>query len=65
MSGRITYGQIVFLTIVLGVADSLHFTARHAFVPLLVPKEDLQAAVALNSATVNLTQVLGPSLCGF
>jgi MFS family permease len=64
VSGRITYGQIVFLTVVLGVADSLHFTARHAFVPLLVPKEDLQAAVALNSATVNLTQVLGPSLGG-
>ena len=64
VTGRITYGQIVVLTIVLGIADSLHFTARHAFVPLLVPREELQAAVALNAATMNLTQVLGPSLGG-
>ena len=64
VSGRIDYGQIVFLTVVLGVADSLHFTARHAFVPLIVPREDLQAAVALNSAAMNLTQVIGPSLGG-
>jgi MFS family permease len=64
VTGKITYGQIVILTIVLGIADSLHFTARHALVPLLVPRQDLQQAVALNSATVNLTQVLGPSLGG-
>jgi MFS family permease len=64
VTGHITYGQIVFLSIVLGIADSLHFTARHALVPLLVPRQDLQAAVALNSATMNLTQVLGPSLGG-
>jgi MFS family permease len=63
-TGRITYGQIVFLTVVLGIADSLHFTARHAFVPLLVPREELQRAVAINAATMNLTQVIGPSLGG-
>jgi MFS family permease len=64
VTGRITYGQIVFLTVVLGIADSLHFTARHALVPLLVPREELQTAVALNAATMNVTQVLGPSLGG-
>jgi MFS family permease len=64
VTGKITYGQIVALTIVLGVADSLHFTARHAFVPLLVPRDELQTAVALNAATMNLTQVIGPSLGG-
>jgi MFS family permease len=64
VTGRITYGQIVLLTIVLGVADSLHFTARHALVPLLVPRHEMQSAVALNAATINVTQVLGPSLGG-
>jgi MFS family permease len=64
VTGRITYGQLVGLTLVLGVADSLHFTARHALVPLLVPPAQLQASVALNAAAMNLTQVIGPSLGG-
>lgn len=64
VTGRITFAELVVLTVVLGIADSLHFTARHAFVPLLVPPDELQSAVALNSATMNLTQILGPSLGG-
>ncbi len=63
-TGRITYGQIVVLTLVLGVADTLHLTARHALIPLLVPPSELQAGVALNSAGMNLTQIIGPSLGG-
>jgi MFS family permease len=64
VSGRINYGQIVVLTVILGVADSLHFTARHAFVPLIVPREEVHRAVAINSAAINITQILGPSLGG-
>ncbi len=61
---RITFGQIIGLTLVLGVADTLNLTARHALIPLLVPESELQAGVALNAAGMNLTQVLGPSLGG-
>jgi MFS family permease len=63
-TGRITYAQIVALTLLLGVVDTLNLTARHAFIPLLVPANELQAGVAVNSAGMNLTQVIGPSLGG-
>ena len=61
---RITFGEIIALTLVLGVADTLNLTARHALVPQLVPPSELQAGVALNAAGMNLTQVIGPSLGG-
>ncbi|HXU73850.1 MAG TPA: MFS transporter [Polyangia bacterium] len=61
---RITFGEILALTVVLGVADTLNLTARHALIPALVPPGELQAGVALNSAGMNLTQVIGPSLGG-
>jgi predicted MFS family arabinose efflux permease len=63
-TGRITYAQIVGLTLLLGVVDTLNLTARHALIPLLVPANELQAGVALNAAGMNLTQVIGPSLGG-
>ncbi|HEX6836926.1 MAG TPA: MFS transporter, partial [Polyangia bacterium] len=61
---RITFGEILALTLVLGVADTLNLTARHALIPALVPPAELQAGVALNAAGMNLTQVIGPSLGG-
>src|SRR5260370_35812166 len=63
-TGRTTYAQIVGLTLLLGVVDTLNLTARHALIPLLVPANELQAGVALNAAGMNLTQVIGPSLGG-
>ncbi|MGZ3438482.1 MAG: MFS transporter [Polyangia bacterium] len=61
---RITFGEILGLTLVLGVADTLNLTARHTLIPALVPPSELQAGVALNAAGMNLTQVIGPSLGG-
>lgn len=61
---RITFGEILALTVVLGVADTLNLTARHTLIPSLVPPSELQAGVALNSAGMNITQVVGPSLGG-
>jgi MFS family permease len=61
---RITFGEIIGLTFVLGIADTLNLTARHTLIPALVPPAELQAGVALNSAGMNLTQVIGPSLGG-
>jgi predicted MFS family arabinose efflux permease len=64
LTGKLTYGSILVLTVILGVADTLNLTARHALIPLLVPAAELQAGVALNSAGLNLTQIIGPSLGG-
>src|SRR5206468_3534665 len=60
----VSYGDIVVLTVILGVADTLHLTARHSLIPALVPASELQAGVALNAAGFNVTQVIGPSLGG-
>jgi predicted MFS family arabinose efflux permease len=61
---RITFGEILGLTLLLGIADTLNLTARHTLIPALVPPAELQAGVALNAAGMNLTQVIGPSLGG-
>jgi MFS family permease len=61
---RITFGEIMLLTVILGVVDTLNLTARHALIPHLVPPAELQAGVALNAAGMNLTQIIGPSLGG-
>src|SRR5581483_10690080 len=60
----VTYRDIVVLTIVLGIADTLHLIARHSLVPALVPASELQAGVALNAAGFNVTQVIGPAIGG-
>jgi predicted MFS family arabinose efflux permease len=63
-TGHAQYWHVVVLAILLGTADTLHLTARHALIPLLVPGPEVQQAVAINSAGMNLTQVIGPSLGG-
>jgi predicted MFS family arabinose efflux permease len=37
---------------------------RQSLVPNLVPREDLANAIALNSAGVNITRIVGPSIAG-
>jgi predicted MFS family arabinose efflux permease len=63
-TGTVTYWHLLVLAVVLGTSDTLHLTARHALIPHLVPTSQVQAAVAMNAAGMNLTQVLGPSLGG-
>ncbi len=47
-----------------GVIQAVDFPARLAFVPDLVPKEDLINAVGLNSLVFNSARALGPALAG-
>jgi predicted MFS family arabinose efflux permease len=47
-----------------GSAMSIIFPTRQALVPGLVDREDLPNAVAVNSAMMNASRVLGPSLAG-
>ncbi|MCX6023824.1 MAG: MFS transporter, partial [Chloroflexi bacterium] len=51
-------------TLLTGVAWSFNMPVRQALVPVLVPKEDLLNAFALNSAGFNLTRIVGPTLGG-
>jgi predicted MFS family arabinose efflux permease len=63
-TGKVQYWHIIVLSLMLGTSDTLHLTARHALIPLLVPEATVQQAVAINAAGMNFTQVLGPSLGG-
>ena len=64
---------LVIMSIVAGVwADRVGYlfimrvgqTARISIVHQLVPKEDLAAAIAVNSATYNFARFLGPTIAG-
>lgn len=63
-SGQVELWHVLVLTFVIGSAMSLIFPVRQTLVPNAVDREDLQNAVALNSAGLNLTRTAGPALAG-
>jgi MFS family permease len=55
---------VLALVAVNGVVQAVDLPARLAFVPDLVPKEDLINAVGLNSLVFNSARMVGPALAG-
>jgi MFS family permease len=55
---------LVALVFAIGVANSLGAPGLSAILPTLVPREDLQGAVALQSVQMNLSRVVGPAIGG-
>ncbi len=64
VTGTIQIWQILLLTGLLGLTNSLDTTTRQAFVVEMVGSEGLPNAIALNSSLVNMARVLGPGLGG-
>jgi predicted MFS family arabinose efflux permease len=60
----ITPGSLLLMTFIVSVASALTAPAWQAVVPVLVPKPELQPAIALNSAGVNVSRAVGPALGG-
>jgi predicted MFS family arabinose efflux permease len=56
--------HILTLSFVVGCAQAFGGPAYQALVPMLVEKEDLPNAIALNSIQFNLARVIGPVLGG-
>jgi predicted MFS family arabinose efflux permease len=56
--------HILVLSFIVGCAQSFGGPAYSALVPMLVEKEDLPNAIALNSIQFNLARVIGPVLGG-
>jgi MFS family permease len=56
--------HIVLLAFLLGLANAFDAPARHAFVPEMVPREDLTNAIALNSTIFNSAIAIGPAAAG-
>jgi predicted MFS family arabinose efflux permease len=61
---RVEVWQILLLSFVLGIANSINVPVRQAMLPTLVPREDLVNALALHSVGLNTMRIVGPSLAG-
>ncbi|HWQ52306.1 MAG TPA: MFS transporter [Bryobacteraceae bacterium] len=62
--GVVKVWHILTLSFVTGLAQAFGGPAYQALVPMLVKKEDLHNAIALNSIQFNLARVIGPVLGG-
>ena len=56
--------NLLLFTFLINTAAALTSPAWQTVVPLLVPREDLPAAIAANSVGVNISRALGPALGG-
>ncbi len=64
LSGSIGPTSLLLLTFALGAGSSMNGPAWSATIPELVPREELPAAVALNSVGFNIARAIGPALGG-
>ena len=63
--GRITPASLLIFTFLLGAGAAMVAPSWQSVVPQLIPrKEELPAAVALNSVGVNISRAIGPALGG-
>jgi len=63
-TGRVQYGHVAVLGLVLGFANVVDQPARQSFVMDMVGKGDVANAVALNSAAFNGARIVGPAVAG-
>ena len=63
-TGLVQFWMVLAIAVGRGVMLSFNMPARQSLISELVPPEQLMNAVALNSATLNLTRVLGPAIGG-
>lgn len=59
-TGLVEFWMVLVIAIGRGVMLSFNMPARQSLISELVPPEALMNAIALNSATINLTRVAGP-----
>src|SRR3984957_16944080 len=62
--GMATPGNLLLFTFLIGAAGALTVPAWQSVVPQLVSKDELPAAIAANSAGVNVSRAIGPALGG-
>jgi predicted MFS family arabinose efflux permease len=64
MTHRVTFGHIVALAALLGLANTFDMPTRQAFTYEMVGRDDLRNAIALNSSIFNGARLFGPALAG-
>lgn len=61
---RVSAGLLLAFTFASGTGTALLMPAWQAIVPQLVPRTELQPAIALNSVGINISRSIGPALAG-
>ena len=61
---HVTPLTLLFFTFLISVGGALTAPAWQSIVPQLVPKSDLQPAIAANSVGINVSRAIGPALGG-
>lgn len=64
-TGTVTAASLIASVAVLGFALAFFPPAMLSMIPLLVPRRDLDTALAVNSASFNLARAVGPVLAAF
>jgi MFS family permease len=64
LAGYMTVPLLLALAVVQGVCSAIEIPARQSLIIQLVGRDDLQAAIALNSSGFNLARIVGPALGG-
>jgi len=62
--GWVTPWVLLVFTFLLGAGTAFAAPAWQAIVPKLIPRDELQAAVTLNSVGINISRAIGPALGG-
>lgn len=65
LGGVLRIWHILVLSLVLGLINSLDMPTRQAFYPRLVPASAMSNAIALNSAIINGSRLIGPAIGGY
>ncbi len=63
--GLVTPATLLLFTFLIGAFGAMTMPAWQSVTPSLVPKRDLQAAIAANSIGFNIARAIGPALGGF
>ncbi len=64
LMGRVTPWIVIALSLVVGVTDALSMPSFQSIAPSIVRREQIPAALALNSTQFNLSRILGPAVAG-
>jgi len=65
LTGRITVGHVLALSVFLGLVNGFDIPTRQAFlVEMVTGREDLANAIALNSSVFNAARLVGPAIAG-
>lgn len=63
-TGHAAVWNIILFSLLTGVAWAFNMPVRQSIIPSLVPRQDLQNAIALGSVGFNITRIVGPSVAG-